>query len=116
MRRRSFGGLSKRYIGHILSDMIKDRGIDFVRDMIKEKVNVNDQGQWHLWLQQIGDVDAVVDQVRDLTNQLNEFCLTNANRGKILGEFAAGLQRTTDFSATPSPYSDEVIMYTCTSH
>ena len=109
MRRRFFGGLTRRYILHVLMDMMKTRGDDFVREMLSERC---DDPVWMDWSARLVNMKAVVNSAADLAEELQELALTTAQRGKILGEFAAKLVKQVDELETPSPFSHEVCVHT----
>ena len=111
IRRRFFGGITKRYISYVLFDMINTRGDDFVRQMLSER---SDDPVWMDWLARLVDVKDAARRATQLAEELQELSFTTAQRGKILGEFAAklGNQQKDDDTETPSPFSHEVSAYT----
>ena len=110
IRRKYFGGLTKKYILHVLWDIAQTGGPNAVWDFIANKIQGGDShNKWLKWRDEIlVRVKVAMTKAREFANELDEFPLTNAHRGKILGEFATGLQRTIDDEVTPSPFSHEV--------
>ena len=115
IRRKYFGGFDMKYVMHVLVNLARTGGPNAVWNFIDKKVQSSaaERHKWMKWRDAIIEgVKVVLTKAHAFANELDEFPLTNAHRGKILGQFAAGLQRTVDDEVTPSPFSHEVRVHT----
>ena len=108
MRQRFFGAFTKRYLSHELNKLMTSGGPDCVRQRLDDIIETDSHPQWMKWREQLVDLKDVLGQARELALQIDEMSLTNVQRGKLLGVFAAGLQTNTNMAKTPSPWTYNV--------
>lgn len=111
IRHRYFGGLTRKYISLVLSDWIRDHGVDFVRVKLQKKIAdsvVGDDTRWKRMLKALANVEDAINKAVRIAEELRELPLTTQEKGRVLGEFAATLSGAVDDTLTPSPFSHEV--------
>ena len=107
MRTKFYGGFTKKFLVHVLHDLVGKGGLDCVRDKLDNIIREDDDVKWTRWRNKLVNLDAAIAEAREFAEHLDEMSLTNQQRGKILGVFAAGLQSNASKN-TPSPWSHRV--------
>ena len=92
-----------------MCECVRVRALSHNTTQMKSSTTITERESWLRWRNNLVDLPALKRQVIQLGKMLDEFALSNAHRGQLLGCFARALSESKyNGTTTPSPMCRDV--------